>query len=334
MRRWTLATSLLGLTLVIGAGEEPRREGSSAQFNERSFIWRDPGDVASLDFIGGPGGRENAPQPPFVFSEELPGGSTPKILVIDGRRARWQVKWGEEAKPQAFASRMLWAVGYKSQPSYFVREGRLDSVGRVGRAEAHINRSAGNQFTDAVFELRDPAVRVAPGKNWSFVDNPFAGTPQLNGLKIMMMLLSNWDVKDSRSSDGPNTAILEVETDGGAKELHYAVTDWGATMGRWGDILSRSKWDCKGYQKQTEDFVKGLDDTGFIGFGFSGKRKEDMAHGVKPEDVKWLMAYLGRVTDAQIRDALTASGANSEEVTCYATALRSRISQLQNIAAR
>jgi hypothetical protein len=31
--------------------------------------------------------------------------------------------------------------------------------------------------------------------SWSWDDNPFVGVPQLNGLKIVNMLLSNWDTK-------------------------------------------------------------------------------------------------------------------------------------------
>ena len=77
------------------------------------------------------------------------------------------------------------------------------------------------------------------------MDNPFAGTPELNGLKVMMGL-SDWDVKDARSSDGPNTAILIADTDAGGPELRYLVTDWGATMGKWGNIVSRTGGTASG----------------------------------------------------------------------------------------
>jgi hypothetical protein len=38
-------------------------------------IWRDPGPVEKLDFVGGPGGRFRAPRPPFRFVEEDLEGS-------------------------------------------------------------------------------------------------------------------------------------------------------------------------------------------------------------------------------------------------------------------
>ena len=34
------------------------------------IVWRNPGAVETLDFVGGPGGREQAPKPPFTFIEE------------------------------------------------------------------------------------------------------------------------------------------------------------------------------------------------------------------------------------------------------------------------
>ena len=31
---------------------------------------------------------------------------------------------------------------------------------------------------------------------WSWHDNPFVGTREFNGLRVMMALLNNWDLKD------------------------------------------------------------------------------------------------------------------------------------------
>ena len=164
------------------------------------------------------------------------------------------------------------------------------------------------------------------------MDNPFVRTPQLHGLKIMMMLVSNWDVKDARSSDGPNTALVEIERESGKNETYFIVDDWGGSMGKWGDFFTRSKWDCNGFEAQTKSFVKGVDASGFVGFGFEGKRTQDMVRGIRVEDVRWLMRYLGKVTDEQLRAGLVASGATAEEVSCFSKALRERINQLQKVA--
>jgi hypothetical protein len=312
---------------------EGERSRTASVTDENRFIWKDPGRVSSLDFVGGPGGRENAPQPPFTFSEDLPGGTSPKMIVTDARRIKWTVKWGPEAKAETFATRMAWATGYHATPSYFVREGYIDSVGKISSAAKYIDRNNRGRFTEARFELRDPNEHVLPTSNWSLIDNPFLGTPQLHALKVMMMLLSNWDVKDARSSDGPNTALVEIAREDGKKELHYIVDDWGASMGKWGDFFSRSKWNCKGFESQTPSFIQGVDENGSVGFGFSGKRTGDMVRGIKVDDIRWLMRYLGQISDDQIRSGLEASGATAEELTCFSNALRGRINRLQAVAA-
>ena len=75
----------LGVLRLRRAG--PRRLSSFAH-----VLWQDPGDVAALDLVAGPGGEEGRPVPPFQFVEEHPGGSQPCVTVRDGRQRRWRVK--------------------------------------------------------------------------------------------------------------------------------------------------------------------------------------------------------------------------------------------------
>jgi hypothetical protein len=163
-------------------------------------LWRDPGNVASLDLAAGPLGREGAPTPPFRFQEEAGGGTSAKILVQDDNKRTWELKWGEETRPEAFVTRLLWAVGYLVEPAYFVPSGKIENVGALSRAEPQIDRANGNSFVAARFELRDQKALIVPGPGWLFNDNPFVGTNELQGLKIMSMLVSNWDLKDPSST--------------------------------------------------------------------------------------------------------------------------------------
>lgn len=293
------------------------------------MLWRDPGDVAALDFAAGPLGPDGAPKPPFMFQEEAGGGTSAKLLVRDGNKRTWEVKWGEETKPEAFVTRLLWALGYMVEPAYFVRSGKIDSVGALARAEQQIDRPNGNAFTNARFELRDLNSLIVPGPGWLFKNNPFSGTNELQGLKIVSMLVSNWDLKDPSSSDGSNTSIFKVRR-GDSEEFHYLINDWGATMGKWGGIATRSKWDCKGYAGQNKDFVKGVRN-GVVEFGYQGKRAE-LSKGITVDNVRWLMGYLGRIKDDQLRAGLLASGASSSEAGCFVPALRERIEQLRAVA--
>jgi hypothetical protein len=102
-------------------------------------------------------------------------------------------------------------------------------------------------------------------------------------------------------------------------------------MGRWGsDIVTRGRWDPEGFAAQTPGFVAGVD-ANVVRFGYVGQRTSDVAYNIPPGHVRWLHGYLGRITDAQLRDALLASGATDEEANTFAGALRERITQLGRI---
>lgn len=284
----------------------------------QAVLWRDPGPIQSMDLAGGPGGAAKAPQAPFTFSEEDAGGTTPKVIVTDARGVKWSVKFGEEVKSENFASRIAWAAGYFADPTYFVKEGKLDGVGSLGRASQFIRDG---RFENARFELRDNmAVHHLPNEKWNLDESSLKGTKELSGLKLLFILLSNWDVKPE------NFGIVDA---GGQR--YYAVTDWGATMGRAADITGRSKWNCSEYAKDSKTFVEGVQD-GYMVFNFDGKKASEITNGIRNEHVKWLMGRLGKLSDAQISTALEASGATPEEKACFAKAFRSRLDQLRTIA--
>jgi hypothetical protein len=297
-------------------------------------IWRDPGQVERLDFRWGPGGRAGAPAPPFRFIEEDTSGSNAKVKVRDARGRVWKLKWdpGGEANAEVIATRIAWAAGYFVEPSYFVPRGRIVGVRGLDRAAKFV--APDGTFRDARFELKVETVAERKDEeSWTWQSNPFVGTRELDGLKIVMMLVSDWDNKDARDTKrGSNTAVHFVRTRGGV-EARYLITDWGGSMGKWGNYFTREKWDCDGFVSQTEKFVTVRDD-GRISWGFSGQHTDSFKESVDVDDVRWVMQYVGRITDAQLREGLMASGATRAEAACYARALRSRIEQLRRLAAR
>jgi hypothetical protein len=310
-----------GMYLIYRAG--PRHLRAS-----QHVLWRDPGAVEKLNMADGPGGRDGAPVAPFRFIEEHGTGSQPCVSVFDAKNRRWRVKWGDEVRSENFAVRLAWACGYFAEITYYVATGTIEGCEGLQRASACIESDG--RFVEARFELEDPAVRMLfEEHSWAWDDNPFLGTPQLHGLKILVMLLSNWDAKDRRDvARGSNTAIFEYRTAHRRREARYLITDWGGSMGRWGGtVVTRGRWDLDGYEAQTPHFVTGADG-GFVQFGYTGQRTADMSTGISVEDAAWLYRYLGRITDAQLRDGLAASGASPEEVERFARALRERISQL------
>jgi hypothetical protein len=305
-----------------------RRAGPRRLHASRHVIWRDPGDVARLDMTSGPGGPRGAPVPPFRFVEEHTSGSQPCVSVKDARDRLWRVKWGNEVRSENVAVRLAWACGYFAETTYFLPAGAIEGATDLQRARDCINSECA--FVEARFELDDPAVRkMFEEHSWAWNDNPFVGTRELHGLKILVMLLSNWDTKDRRDvARGSNTAIFEHRVSRWHREAQYLITDWGGSMGRWGgNIVTRGRWDPAGFEAQTPQFVSGADgDT--VTFGYTGQRTDDVASGIRTDDVRWLNRYVGRITDAQLRAMREASGASVEDTDSFARSLRERISQL------
>jgi hypothetical protein len=314
------AWNTLGAWRVRRAG--PRRLSSFTH-----VLWRDPGDVSSLDLVTGPGGEDGRPVPPFQFVEEHAGGSQPCITVRDARQRRWRVKWGNEVNSETFAVRIVWACGFFAETTHFVPQGTVTGAAGLQRASACLDERG--HFTSARFELDDPAVKKHfEEHSWAWNDNPFLGSRELQGLKIVSMLLSNWDTKDRRDvARGSNTAIFEHQTAAG-REARYLITDWGGTMGSWGaNIVTRGRWDPAAFTAQTPQFVNAVEE-GVVKFGYAGQRTEDIASGITCDDVRWLCGYLGQITDAQLDAALRAAGAADAEREQFHAALRDRIRQL------
>ena len=307
-----------------------RQAGARRLRTAQKTLWRAPGAVETLDFRSGPGGTNGAPAPPFEFVEEHGAGSNPCLSVRDANGRTWRVKWGDEVRSETFATRLVWAAGYHVEHTYFIAQGRIEGVGELGRARACVSEDC--TFTDARFELDEKGVRkLFDEHGWSWDANPFVGTRELNGLKILVMLTSNWDNKDVRDvGRGSNMAIFEHRLPDGSLEARYLIIDWGATMGKWGTPLNRSKWDCAGYEAQTPQFVVSVDD-GRVRWGYVGQRTDDATDGITVDDVRWLYSYIGRITDEQLRDGLSVSGATVEEVERFTLSIRERLNQLRRV---
>ena len=309
-----------------------RRAGPRLLLATRHRIWREPTSLDLSDLRYGPEGAAGVPRPPFRFVKEHLTGSHPCVAARDAAGRLWRVKWGAEAKPEAFAVRVAWALGYFAEVTHFIPSGTLEETFDLQRARDCVGPDG--LFRDARFELEDRSIRMHfEEHSWAWNDNPFLGTPQLQGLKIVNMLLSNWDTKDRRDvSRGSNTAIFEYRASRWGREARYLITDWGGAMGRWGaTVVSRGRWDVNGFEAQTPGFVTGVTD-GVMNFGYQGQRTAEIARGITVEDAAWFYRYAGRLTEATLLDGLTACGATSVEATRFARALVERIAQIGRAA--
>jgi hypothetical protein len=109
--------------------------------------------------------------------------------------------------------------------------------------------------------------------------------PEFRGLKILMVMLNNWDMKDD------NNEILAMRGDTtGEGELRYIISDLGATFGKTGGFLSRSRNDVPDYVKA--EFIKKVNGD-VIDFSYSGKNQK-LFEGLTVADARWLSNLLKR----------------------------------------
>ena len=336
----TLTWGLI-LTTAVLAGEHSKPYDQLPEFDlSKALIWQDPGPVEMRDLRYGPGGRDLEPRAPFTFEKEDLSGTSAKVRVHDANGRTWVIKFGEEALPDVFASRLAWAVGYYAEPNYYLERQTFSGAHNLSRADKYVDERG--MAKGGRFQLRTEDPQYMAGYSWSWEENPFSGTAQMNGLRVLMMLASNWDDKDIRDDkggvtqhfhdvtlwmrQGTNNAIMR---DGG--RYMFFIDDWGASLGRWGGAVGRSKSNPDGFLEESADCVHGVRD-GQLEFGFKAVHTKKLAAGIRVSDVSWLMQYLGRVTDEQLQAGLEASGATPKVASCYTQALRMRIRQLEQVA--
>ncbi len=303
----------------------------STQAADKPLLWQAPADLATRDLIYGSGGKAGQPVPPFTFVSEDMDGTNPKFDVRDASGAKWKVKLGEETKPETAAARLVWAVGYSTYDNYF-----LPSV-TVSETPAKLKR--GEKFRSADNTFLNVRLKRAPKGDkkeheWKWKENPFTGTRELNGLRTLMAVINNWDLKDE------NNTILAT-ADG--SEI-YTISDLGATFGTdhlVGDHeVAKGNLDSYGKSKF---IVKTSTDK--VSFGTPGKPSgkylfspkdglgrvgmESLGKDIPRLDARWIGEQLGQLTSSQLRDAFRASGFSSDEVEAYAVIVEKRIAALK-----
>jgi hypothetical protein len=153
-------------------------------------------------------------------------------------------------------------------------------------------------------------------------NNPFTGTPQFRGLKILMLLLNNWDMKDDN-----NEILVNRGDTSGEGELRYIISDLGATFGKTGGFFSRTRNDVPDYVKA--EFIKKVNGD-VIDFNYNGKNQK-LFDGLTVEDARWLSNLLKRLSDDQIKHAFRSANYSAEEVDLLAGAVRERINALAKL---
>lgn len=296
-----------------------------------SELWNQPTDIASRNLFFGPGGDAHQPGKTFTFVKEDPHGSNPKFTVKDENGVKWKVKLGDEAQPETAASRLLWAAGYYADEDYFVPA--LHVAGLEGQLKRGANLvQAGGTVLNVRLKREDDRKKLG---TWSWRHSSFRGTREFNGLRVMMALINNWDLKDE------NNAILEES----GKRI-YEVSDIGATFGTNGVLLDKDKAKGNLHSFQNAKFITNIT-ADHVSFGtpampslpyvfnmWDYDRRERLrwiGKDIPRADAKWIGGILSQLSPAQLNDAFRASGYSQAQIDSFTWAMRLRIGELNSL---
>lgn len=306
MRNTRISSSLLFLFALIFVGNTVAQDKKETGHG-KPVMWESV-NISERNLFEGPGGTSMKPDLSKIeFIEEEKSGHNKKFRIKDGSGRTWVAKLGREARPETAAVRLLWGIGYKSEINYLVPKITIPTQGT---------------FENVRLEARPDNIERLD--EWKWDENPFVGTKELDGLRIMMMFLSNWDVLDLQNK------VLQV-----GNEQHYIVSDLGSTFGSLGNNnlpiiyrLGRSTGNAKDYANS--DFIDGVEGNE-VKLAYKGKNR-DVFRGFTTEDARWLAGLLKQLSDKQIRDSFRAAGFSSGEVNTYVKAVSGRILELDRAA--
>jgi len=304
--RLVVVVALFVTLIPINTGVAKKKK-KEAPLRGTPVLWQQPNDISTRDLYLGPGGDEMRPDLRRIeFIKEEKGGYSKKYRVRDASGHEWVAKIGKEAQSETSAVRLLWGVGYVTEVNYLLPRVTIPGKGT---------------FTNVRFEAR-PDNWKRSGE-WKWTQNPFTGTSELQGLKIMMALINNWDLKDS------NNVIVKVKGD---DELRYAISDLGATFGHASTTpilwrFTRSRNNPKNYAKSKFlERVKG--DRVVIHFG--GKNR-GLMKDITVHDAHWMATWLSRLSDDQIRDAFRAANYQPDQIDLLTREVRERTNELLSL---
>jgi hypothetical protein len=320
-----LAAGVFFVTMPAGTDAQAHADKTPAA---RRVLWRDAGPIAARDLTWHSDREFKAPVPPYTFVKEETSGTVAKVRVTDASGREWSVKLAGnvddtgEVHADVAGARLQWALGYFAEQSYFVGGGTISHVGTLRRASRGL--TADGRFTAARFKLRPADADTK--QTWTFRDNPFTGTRELSGLMILMTMENNWDLTPD------NHAVLRARGADGEEELHYLVSDLGASFGHMRDIAfpksmfsmhPLTKWDLPEYRRQR--FLDGVKD-GQLRLHFHGDRG---LTSVPLDHARWFSSLASQLTAAQVRAAFEAAGGVPEEVDGFSARFLAKIAELK-----
>ena len=287
-------------TVSLFAGIVTAQDEKAVAIPSDVIIWEQV-DIKSRDLFRGPTSEGIVPALEKVeFIGRQHGGNNLKFRLKDANGREWVAKVADESQAEVAATRLLWAIGYKTEIDQIVQRMNIEKLGN---------------FKNARFEARPETIKR--GERWSWTSNPYIGTKEFDGLRLMMAFINNWDLKDENN-------ILITENG----KTYMVVSDLGSSFGKLADkSKSRAGRSVNKPEHFAEaGFVKSVNN-GVLVLDYRGMG-EDYLKGIKVENARWLADLLLQLSDKQIADAFRAANYSTEDVGLLTAAVKERIAQL------
>ena len=332
--RWNvpLPAKLIVLLVVLSVPVLAQKPGGEETQDRASklpaVLWRDPGNMSTINVFHGAGGEAHAPDPngQYKFLEEDLDGTNPKFTVQHADGTEWKVKLGEESRSETAATRLLWAAGYFVDEDYYLSGFTVTGLPKLRRGQDFTEPNGMVRGARLERRLKD----VEKIGEWKWTDNPFARSRELNGLRVMMALLNNWDLKKV------NNVIYDTGT-----ERQFVISDVGATLGNTGHYFTRSKSVLRHYARSkfiaetapdTVDFELHTRPFFLTIFAVPHYREyagmEKIVKHIPRDHARWLGQRLSLLSEEQLKDCFRAAGYQPDEVDGYTSVVRKRIADL------
>ena len=269
-------------------------------------LWVQP--EAGRDLFHGVGGARLAPDPAakYTVTEIKRGGFSRGYTVVGPGDREWSVKFPPEAGTEVIASRILWGIGYHQPPVYLVSEWTAEKA------------TSPNPQLPARFREKDPDLNggLEAGDPWSYYQNPFVGTREMNGLLALQAMLGNSDLKDEQ-----NVVYSMPQESEGARRW-YVARDLGQTFGRTGAI-DAPRGDIEAFE--ATPFIRGVED-GRVRFEYRGRHKA-LFDNIAPADVRWICERLAKLSDQQWHDAFRAGAVERQMADRFIRRMKQKIAE-------
>lgn len=301
-----LLTAVVALSFAACTAPEIRSTLPGPPSDEQmAQLWIQP--EPDRDLFYGVGGKQLAPDPAqkYTVIEIKRGGFSRGYDVVDGADREWAVKFPPEAGTEVVASRIFWGIGYHQPPVYLLSNWTA------------VKATSPNPQLPARFREKKPDFKgLDAGDSWSYYQNPFVGTRQMNGLLVLQAMLGNSDLKDAQN------VIYTLEEDHERARRWYVARDLGQTFGRTG-VIDAPRGNPEVFEQTP--FILGVEN-GRVRLDYRGRHKALFAD-IRPADVRWICERLDKLTDRQWQDAFRAGGIEPQAAERFIRRMKQKIAE-------